>query len=171
TVDPAEIARHVVGSCRHCHGEGFKYQWVDADEFAAACEAVERHNRTVSGKPALQKPLPTCDGGFGFDAHASPNARCPECMGVGLRTVWVADTTELSDKARKLLTGQFDKNGLPILVDQLAARDQLHKLAGAYKAEVQLQAAAPTAQPGDAPSDPAQSYMALIHAGQVRKVG
>src|SRR5689334_19534822 len=44
TADPTEITRHIIGSCRHCHGEGFAYQWKNADEYADACAAIERQN-------------------------------------------------------------------------------------------------------------------------------
>lgn len=167
TADRTEIIKHIVGNCRHCHGVRYQFRWIDGDEFAAACETIERHNLAF---PKLQKPLPNCDGGFGYAAHDDPNAMCPECMGVGTRTVWVADTTTLSDKARKLLTGQVDKAGLPVLVDQLQARDQLHKLAGAYKTDSNGGALTPPVpQPGDvAKGDASVSYMAMIHGDRKR---
>ena len=44
TADPADLCIAVVGACRHCHSEGFKYQGRDAEEFADACELIAAHN-------------------------------------------------------------------------------------------------------------------------------
>lgn len=170
TANPAEICSVVVGSCRHCHGEGFKYQWRDMAEFVDACEAVARANEGV--RPSHQKPAPSDAGGFGFDVHRHPNPMCPECMGVGVQTLRIADTSTLSEKARKLYTGQMDKYGRPVLHDQLAARDQLHKLLGAYKVNSDGQALGATGwgkgekNDGSAAVDPAQAYLGLVHGGR-----
>lgn len=166
TADRTEIVRHVVGNCRCCHGERFAHRWTDAEEFATACETITEHNLRF---PKVPKSLPTCDGGFGYLAHDAPNPMCPECMGVGTRTVWVADTSTLSDSARKLLTGQVDKAGLPILLDQMTARDQLHKLAGAYKTDSNGGALTPPVpQPGEASKagDAAQTYLGMVHGNR-----
>ncbi len=167
TADPRELCAAVVGACRHCHGIGFKYQWIDADEFASACEAVEALNVQF---PKARKPLPSFDGGTGYEAHRAPNAMCPECMGIG-RVEWrVTDTSLLSEKARKLFTGTFDKYGRPQMHDQLHARDQLHKLLGAYKTNADGQSLAPGVAPvgtdGKPAGDPSQTYLGMVHGGR-----
>jgi phage terminase small subunit len=168
TADATELTRMVVTNCRHCHGVNFGYQWVDETEFVAECERIEALN-AAAGEKGPQHVLPSCDGGFGFDTHGAPNARCPHCMGVGIRTTWVNDTTALSDKARKLFKGVKTKSdgSIEILMhDQLAARDQLHKLAGAYKTNSDGQSLAPPA-PTTAPSgDASVTYLAMVHGGR-----
>lgn len=167
TADSSEICSVIVVNCRHCYGARYRFQWVDADEYADACERVAANNELVSEK--ARKALPDCDGGFGFNSHAEPNPVCPECLGVGRHEPRVADTSTLSDKARKLFTGTLDKFGRPVLHDQMAARDQLHKLLGAYKTDSNGGALTPPVpQPGEAPKagDASVSYLAMIHGGR-----
>lgn len=170
TADPAELTRMLVVNCRHCHGVKFGFQWIDTDEFVGACELVERTNMLTPKSP---QPLPTCDGGFGHDTHADPHPMCPHCLGLGRREVLVADTTNLSGKARKLYKGAKVKadGSIEILMhDQVAARDQLHKLAGAYKTDSNGGALTPPMpQPGEAgkAGDASVTYLAMVH----RKAG
>ncbi len=171
TADPTELTQMLVTNCRHCHGEGFKWQWVDAEEFATECERIEMENALATEQRKRPAALPTCDGGFGYDHHAQPNPLCPHCLGVGIRTPWVGDTSGLSDKARKLFKGVKVKGdgSVEILMhDQLQARDQLHKLAGAYKVNADGLPAVPAAatQDGAKPADPAQTYLTLVHGGR-----
>lgn len=165
TADGSELCSVIVVNCRHCHGLGFKYQWLGTDEYATACEQIAAFNEGAKAK----KPMPDCEGGFDFDPHRDPNAICPHCLGVGRREERVADTSTLSDKARKLFTGTLDKYGRPVLHDQLAARDQLHKILGAYKTDSNGGALTPPMpQPGEAPKagDASVSYLAMIHGGR-----
>jgi hypothetical protein len=171
TADPAELTRMLVVNCRHCHGERFGYQWVDVDEFTAACAEHER--KWQGAKLEARPPMPTCDGGFAHDTHADPHAMCPHCLGLGRREVLVADTTNLSAKGRKLFKGVKLKSdgSIEILMhDQIAARDQLHKLAGAYKTDSNGGALSPPiAQPGDAPKgDASVTYLAMVHGDRKR---
>ncbi len=173
TAEPGELMRMVVVNCKHCHGIDFKYQWTP-DEFAAACETVEKGNALV--KPEARLPLPTCEGGLDFDAHGQPHPMCPHCLGIGRREVWVADTANLSHKASKLYKGVKVKSdgSIEILMhDPLAARDQLHKLLGAYKTNADGQSLAPGVAPvgtdGKPAGDPSQTYLGMVHGG--RKAG
>ena len=159
TADASELTRMIVTACRNCHGDGFEYQWISPDEFAAACEAAA----------AAKKPLPGCEGGFSFEAHREPHPACPHCYGVGIRTPWVADTTTLTDKARKLFKGIKVKadGSIEILMhDQLAARDQLHKLAGAYKETVKVPERAAEETGPMTPERAERGYMALVRGGK-----
>lgn len=173
TADPNELVRPIKGCCRHCHGIDFKYQWRDADEFVAACDAVqldndERRERSATGK-TRDKPLPEFDGGEGFDPHNSPNPACPECMGAGTTHVYIADTTQLSPKAAKLYKGiKMTAAGPEILMhDQQAARDMLNRMAGVYKDAPPLPGgSADGGVPGEvAIEDAGDVYMQLVHGG------
>src|SRR5690606_29803595 len=95
TADPNEISRTFYTCCRCCHGAGNKFQWRDPEEYDAACTAAAE----------ARKPLPSCDGGFGFDAHAEPSPTCTVCMGIGERHDWYCDPTKLTGKAAKLYAG------------------------------------------------------------------
>lgn len=174
TADPSELVRTVVVNCRHCHGEGFAYQWIDENEFCDACDRVQadnelRREKSTTGR-TIDKPLPTCEGGFGFEVRRSPNDACPQCLGAGERHVIVAETTNLSEKARKLFKGiRPTAHGPEIMMhDQAAARDMLHRMAGAYKDGAKLPGDPGT--PDDAidmesvtPDNAKDLYMSLVH--------
>jgi phage terminase small subunit len=135
TADPNEISRTFYTCCRNCHGQGFKFQWKDVDEFALACEVIEAHNRAY---PKLLKPLPSFDGGVGFDSRNPPNATCPECYGAGERHDWYCDPTTLTGKAAKLYAGLHPKTGRPYAKDQDAAWDRVCRLMGWNKEVVKV---------------------------------
>lgn len=102
--DPNDIVQVRRTCCRHCHGFGHQYQWTEAEYSAAVDKAVD------SGKPA-----PDGMGGFGFDPKASPNPDCPECGGLGIEDVHVADTRKLRGPARVLYAGaERTRNGIKI---------------------------------------------------------
>lgn len=102
--DPNDIVQIRRTCCRHCHGFGHQYQWTEAEYSAAVDKAVD------SGKPA-----PDGMGGFGFDPKASPNPDCPECGGLGIEDVHVADTRKLRGAARVLYAGaERTRNGIKI---------------------------------------------------------
>lgn len=102
--DPNDIVQVRRTCCRHCHGFGHQYQWTEAEYSAAVDRAVD------SGKPA-----PDGMGGFGFDPKASPNPDCPECGGLGIEDVHVADTRKLRGAARVLYAGaERTRNGIKI---------------------------------------------------------
>lgn len=102
--NPNDIVQVRRTCCRHCHGFGHQYQWTEAEYSAAVDRAVD------SGKPA-----PDGMGGFGFDPKASPNPDCPECGGLGIEDVHVADTRKLRGAARVLYAGaERTRNGIKI---------------------------------------------------------
>lgn len=102
--NPNDIVQVRRTCCRHCHGFGHQYQWTEAEYAAAVDRAVD------SGKPA-----PDGMGGFGFDPKASPNPDCPECSGLGIEDVHVADTRKLRGAARVLYAGaERTRNGIKI---------------------------------------------------------
>ncbi len=176
TADPRELVRTIVVNCRHCHGEGFAYQWVDENEFCDACDTVQadndRRREASSTGRTVDKPLPTCEGGFGFVVTRGANDSCPMCLGAGMRHTIVADMGELSDKGRKLYKGVKIKGdgSLEILMhDQAQARDMLHRMAGAYRDGAKLPGD-PGTDPGEAidmetitPDNAKDLYMQLVH--------
>lgn len=81
TADPNGLVQVRRTCCRHCYGFGNQYQWTEAEYSAAVDKAVD------SGKPA-----PDGMGGFGFNPNAEPAEDCPECGGLGVQAVHVADT-------------------------------------------------------------------------------
>ncbi len=175
TADPSEIVRTVVVNCRHCNGIGFRRQWIDEDDFVDECDRVQldndmRREQSKTGR-TTDKPLPTCDGGFGFEPRGEVHPGCPVCLGAGRRITIVTDTTELSPKARKLFKGVKETaNGIEVLMhDQQAARDMLHRMAGAYRDGAKLPGD-PGTDPGEAidmetitPSNAKDAYMSLVH--------
>lgn len=125
--DPNEIVSVVSENCRHCHGEGHAYQWVDEAEYAlSVAEALKRKG----GVP------PTCDGGYGYNRARLPAADCPVCFGEGYQRVKLHDTSRLSGRARKLYKGAKQKadGSIEVLMhDQQQARESLAKIFGAFK--------------------------------------
>ena len=102
--DPNDIVQVRRTCCRHCHGFGHQYQWTEAEYSAAVDRAVDS-----------SKPAPDGMGGFGFDPKASPNPDCPECGGLGIEDVHVADTRKLRGAARVLYAGaERTRNGIKI---------------------------------------------------------
>lgn len=175
TADPTELVSTVVTNCRHCNGFEFKYQWIDEDEFVDKCDEVQADNdlRRAESKTGrtVDKPLPPCEGGFGYDPRRNVNPACPACLGVGVRNMVVAETATLSEKGRKLLKGvRMTPGGLEVVMhDQIAARDMLHRMAGAYRDGAKLPGD-PGSDPGEAidmdhitPENAKDSYMSLIH--------
>lgn len=163
TADPNELCRSVVVNCRHCHGENFEYQWIDVAEFEAEVAKVERENENRK----RQKALPEICGGFGFVLMRDPNPMCPSCCGAGHLHVIIADTTRLSPQGRKLYKGiRVKGNGdrEVLMHDQLAARDQLHRLLGAYKDSLAI----PTVPTGEVKpgADVHRTYLSMIAGGK-----
>ena len=104
SANPNDIVQVRRVCCRHCHGFGHQYQWTEAEYSAAVNTAID------AGKDA-----PDGMGGFGYDPKAEPNKNCPECGGLGLEYVHVADTRHLRGAARDLYAGaEKTKNGIKI---------------------------------------------------------
>lgn len=132
TADPAELAQLRHDACRHCHGEGHAYQWVDEAEYVAALAEVERFN-AYRKHGVAEKPLPEF-GGTGFTPNADPHPECPKCHGRGVLSEWVADTRHLSPGARKLYAGfKRTANGLEVKMrDQDGALANIAKYLGMF---------------------------------------
>jgi phage terminase small subunit len=165
--DPNEIIAYVRENCRFCHGINGQYQWKDAAEWIAACEA---ETRTATKEKRHATP-PGCEGGFGFNPVREPNYTCAACYGEGLGRVRLNDTTKLSGPARKLYAGikvKADGSLEVQLHDQMKAREQLARCKGAFKDLIPVAVVPPGTQSSEpvAPDRAAATYLQLIHGGK-----
>lgn len=132
---PGELASVVAEACRWCNGNGHAYQWVDFEEYLQALSVATAKNDERTAKGQRPRPLPSDDGGYGYDPQAEPHESCPRCKGEGVQRVRVTPTDRLSPSALALLKGIRQKPDGTIEVmmhDQLAASDQLNRMQGAY---------------------------------------
>ena len=131
--DARELVQHVGGSCRHCHGEGFKFQ-----------RTVSEMNHDREQWINKGKELSEFDekGGIGFDPHKVPNPVCPECMGRGWGRTFISDTRNLSPAAAALYAGVKEtKDGFEIKMhSKLDAIEKLAKHLGVYEKDNQQKA-------------------------------
>ncbi len=131
TADPNEIVRVMVFNCRNCYGDNYAHQWRNEAEFIEACAKAIDTN----------KPSPSEAGGYGFNPTGEPNPTCPHCYGAGIEHQFVADTTKLTGKAKRLYAGsKRDKFGrVEIkLHDQAAAWEKVCRMLGAFNDKLDL---------------------------------
>ncbi len=121
TADPNELTQHRRGACRYCHGANHLFMWRTQREFDDA------YARWLKDSPPEGAPLhmaeahnaiePITEGGFGYSRTADPDPACPECDGMGVGYVWVADTRKVSEQGRLLFNGVKEtKAGIEILM-------------------------------------------------------
>jgi phage terminase small subunit len=130
--DPGELVRVVAECCRWCHGHGHAYQWIDGAEYAQALRVAMVASQV---RPRAERPLPTDDGGYGFDARREPHEECPRCGGEGHQVVRITPTEALSPSARRLFKSVRQKASGEIEVrlhDQLEALDMLNRMQNVY---------------------------------------
>ena len=131
--DPRDLVQHIVGSCRHCHGEGFKWQ-----------RTVSEMNHDREQWINKGKELSEFDekGGIGFNPHMDPNPVCPECVGRGQGRTFISDTRNLSPAAAALFAGVKEtKYGLEVQMhSKLDAIEKLAKHLGIYEKDNQQKA-------------------------------
>jgi len=144
TGSAADFSEVQVRCCRHCWGVAFAFQWKNTAEFgyrmAEALDATARElaawEKDVSLGSKRPKPdptpIPTDEGGYGFDVFAQPNPECPRCLGEGHTQAVFKDTRKLKGAAKRLFAGvKQTKDGFEIKTrDQDAA---LKILAAEYK--------------------------------------
>lgn len=102
--DRRELVQYKAYNCRYCHGEHGQYQWKDTAEYAAALAAWTAN---VGPELAKAEPMPSDEGGYGFNPHAAPNLGCEHasCMGDGVGRTVIADTASLSGSAALIYEG------------------------------------------------------------------
>lgn len=93
--DVTDIMGHRRGACRHCFGDGFRYQWRSPAEYAGALRAHLHDNG----------PCPDLGGGIGYSQGRAPNPDCPRCEGKGITYVEITDSPSLAQGQRMMLTG------------------------------------------------------------------
>lgn len=130
TADPRELVQVKVGCCRHCYGEGFKYQRT-LGEF--------NHDREMHALKAGSVADFDEQGGIGFNPLKPPHPECPECGGDGHSRTVLADTRQLSPAALALYAGaKTTKYGIEVLLhDKGAAMEKLFKHLGLYEKDNQ----------------------------------
>lgn len=109
------------GCCRYCHGDGHRYQHVDAEEFTLACAKALDDGHVYEHSDL---------GGYGYNGSLRPAEDCPQCFGGGDQW-FTADLSRVSTPVRRLVKG-VGKHGELLFVDPLVVRDQLHRLLGGY---------------------------------------
>lgn len=167
TADPNELMSNLRRCCRHCYGRGHHYQWKDENEFAFAFGQALKANQTDKKH---KTPLPSDEGGFGFNFTFRPHPECSECKGEGHLDTFFADTRTLSRKGQRLFAGiKQTQNGMQVMTrDQDAALANLAKFYGMFTEKVQLTGAdgGPLLSASmELPADPAEAanlYASII---------
>lgn len=134
TADAREIVQHRRDACRHCHGEGFAYQYTPA-EYRKALIAHEQLRADILSKGGADiGEFPGQEGDW-FDGRRRPNPQCPECFGDGVPGVVIADTRDLSEAGRALFAGVKEgRDGVEVkLHDQQAATEKLGRALGVFR--------------------------------------
>lgn len=128
--DPRELVQVKVGCCRHCWGEGFKFQRT-IGEF----NHDQEHHALKAGSLADFDEK----GGIGFDPLKPPHPACPDCGGDGHPRTVLADTRRLPPRAQALYAGaKMTKYGIEIAMhDKGAAMEKLFKHLGLYEKDNQ----------------------------------
>lgn len=129
-----EITQHIWQCCRYCHGVGFKFQWIDFEEYGLALKDVDSTNEGRIARKLRPLELPTDDGGYGFLPGNEPNIMCPKCEGRGHAITIIADTTKLQGPARAVVMGvKTTANGTEVLMHSLdKAKERLLRAAGMF---------------------------------------
>lgn len=128
--DPRDLVEVKVGCCRHCYGEGFKYQRTLA-EFNH-----DRGKWLESGKD----PAEFDDaGGVGFNPLRAPHGECPNCGGDGAARVSLKDTRKVNPAALALYAGaKQTKEGIEVKMhSKMDALEKLARHLGVYERDNQ----------------------------------
>ncbi len=133
TADPRELVEFVVGCCRHCYGEGNRYQRTLAER-AVAYEkwATDRLNKKRGTPPEFDDL-----GGVGYDPRKPPLDTCPECVGDGQGRPVLKDTRRFSAAAVSLYAGvKATQHGIEVKMhSKLDALEKLFRHFNLYSEE------------------------------------
>ncbi len=124
TANATDVVSHRLGACRYCHGIDHDYQWRTVREFEEACAKAR----------AEQAAAPSDDGGFGYSAIEPPHPSCPECDGLGVGRIQIADMTALRGPAALLFDGARDtRHGVEVrLQDRARALEMVARHLGMF---------------------------------------
>ena len=160
--DPNDLMEFRRVCCRHCYGEGHRYQRTPAEREAAFAAHVAKHEK--------KDELPLFDemGGVGFNATLPPVPQCPECFGEGEGKAYFKDTRELPIPARLLYGGvKVTKEGIEVRINSKEkALEMLARHNGMLvdRGEVSGPGGAPIAvqHSGELKLTPSEAYMAML---------
>ncbi|MGC9371103.1 MAG: terminase small subunit [Paracoccaceae bacterium] len=149
TADVNALVQHRRCACRYCYGIDHAFQWTTERAYREALEiavfekvAGEGIREALLEQPELDPRLPTDAGGYGYDRRKPPHPDCPECNGLGIEDVHIADTRNLTGPAAVLYEGVKEtRQGIEIkLADRGKALDLIGKHLGLFKERVELDA-------------------------------
>lgn len=152
TADPSELISNHIGPCRYCYGVDHAFQWTTEREFRDAYASavydlyIDNDQRKAAMSGAIEDPrLPTDQGGYGYRITDKPNQDCPECAGLGVEHVRMADTSKLKGPARLLYDGvEETRQGRKIrFQDRAKALDSLAKHLGMFSGKVEDETTSP----------------------------
>lgn len=137
SADPRELVEVKVGCCRHCYGEGHRFQRTVGEMNR------DREEWATKGKEPAEFDE---KGGIGFDPLRPPSPDCPECGGDGHARTVLRDTRHLPKSAAILFAGAKEgKYGIEVqLHSQLDALEKIGRHLGVYEKDNKQ------ANPGDA---------------------
>ncbi len=129
TADARELVQVKVGCCRHCWGEGHRYQRTVAEYNHDHAEWLAKHQARKTQEDFEEQ------GGIGYNPLRPPHPECPECCGDGYSRVVLADTRKISPAAAALYAGaEQTKYGFKVVMhDKVAAMEKLFKHLGLYE--------------------------------------
>jgi hypothetical protein len=119
--DVRELVEYRRTCCRHCHGEGFGYQFTAPELAKREADAKLAWQERKNAKP---EDVFTFDrlGGDGYDKRKDPHPGCPVCFGEGVEDVFVHDTRKLSPAAAALYAGvKRTKDGIEVKIEDRQA--------------------------------------------------
>jgi phage terminase small subunit len=119
--------------CRYCHGVSHAYQWVDFNEYLESLGTAEDRNSQRRELGKSEAPLPTDEGGYGFDPQAEPNFMCVKCEGRGHAITVIADTTKLEGPVRAAIVGVKEtRNGTELVLHDIDKAKERVLRSGGY---------------------------------------
>lgn len=129
-----QVTRHIWQACRYCNGTDHKYQWIDPAEYYEALTRVDEENSIRRVKMQRELPMPSDEGGYGFDPQNDPSIICPKCEGRGNQVTIIADTTRLEGPAKAIVKGVKEtKSGIEIVFHDFdASMNRLMRAGGLY---------------------------------------
>ena len=129
TADARELVQVKTACCRHCWGEGHRYQRTVAEYNHDHGEWLAKHQAGKTQEDFEEQ------GGIGYNPLRAPPPECPECCGDGYSRVVLADTRKISPAAAALYAGaEQTKYGLKVVMhDKVAVMEKLFKHLGLYE--------------------------------------
>lgn len=126
TADARELVELKTGCCRHCYGEGHKFQRTVGEMNREREVWIDKGNEPSAFDE---------QGGIGFNPLLTPHPECPECGGDGHARVVLKDSRQYSPQAKAIYAGAKEgKYGIEVLMhDKGAAMEKLFKHLGLYE--------------------------------------